>query len=158
MPQCFLCPVFYIFWDSMIPFDFKSNLTTEISDFSKLQHLASYVSCHHAMAYDNDIVFWGVISSDPGILFTVGIMYILKKMSVPDNWCGVLLFVRTQKSQISDFAAHGEFASLLNKTIWKFNNLLANLALSGLSNTLTACGYVSKMEETEFSWIIDLIC
>jgi hypothetical protein len=30
----------------------QSNLTSAISDFSKLQHLASYVSCHNAMAYD----------------------------------------------------------------------------------------------------------
>ncbi len=41
-----------LFQDSKIQFDFKLNLTSVISDLSKLQHLASYVSCHNAMAYD----------------------------------------------------------------------------------------------------------
>ncbi len=39
--------------DSKIRFDFKSNLTSEISKFSELRHLASYVSHHNAMAYDS---------------------------------------------------------------------------------------------------------
>ncbi len=42
------------FGDLKIQFDFKSNLTSAISNFSKLQHLASYVSRHNAMAYDNN--------------------------------------------------------------------------------------------------------
>jgi hypothetical protein len=41
-----------LFWDSKIRFNFKSNLTSAISNFSKSRHLASYVSCHNAMAYD----------------------------------------------------------------------------------------------------------
>jgi hypothetical protein len=40
------------FQDSKIRFNFKSNLTSAISDFSKSRHLASYISCHNAMAYD----------------------------------------------------------------------------------------------------------
>ncbi len=39
-------------WDSKIRFDFKSNLTSAIGNFSKSQHWASYVSRHNAMAYD----------------------------------------------------------------------------------------------------------
>jgi hypothetical protein len=35
-----------------IRFDFKSNLTSAIGNFSESQHLASYVSHHNAMAYD----------------------------------------------------------------------------------------------------------
>jgi hypothetical protein len=42
-----------LFQDSKIWFDFKLNLTSAISNFSRLQHLASYVSRHDAMAYDN---------------------------------------------------------------------------------------------------------
>jgi hypothetical protein len=41
-----------LFQDLKIRFDFKSNLTSAISNFSELQHLASYVSRHNAMAYD----------------------------------------------------------------------------------------------------------
>ncbi len=41
-----------LFRDSKIRFNFKSNLTSAISDFRELQHLASYVSCYNAMAYD----------------------------------------------------------------------------------------------------------
>ncbi len=33
-------------------FDFKSNLTSAIGNLAKLQHLASYVSCHNDMAYN----------------------------------------------------------------------------------------------------------
>jgi hypothetical protein len=33
-------------------FDFKSNLTAVIGDLANLSFLASYVSCHKAMAYD----------------------------------------------------------------------------------------------------------
>jgi hypothetical protein len=39
--------------DSKIWFNCKSNLTSAIGIFSKSQHLASYVSRHNAMAYDN---------------------------------------------------------------------------------------------------------
>jgi hypothetical protein len=42
-----------LFQDSKIRFNFKSNITSAISNFSKLQHLASYVSCHNPMANDN---------------------------------------------------------------------------------------------------------
>jgi hypothetical protein len=51
---CVLPPTFILnlFQDSKIWFDFKSNLTSGISNFSKSQHLASYVTCHNAMAYD----------------------------------------------------------------------------------------------------------
>ncbi len=42
--------------DSKIRFDFKSNLISAIGNFSKSQHLASYVSCHNAMAYDTAMV------------------------------------------------------------------------------------------------------
>ncbi len=38
--------------DTKIWFNCKSNLTSVISNLSKLQHLASYVSRHNAMAYD----------------------------------------------------------------------------------------------------------
>ncbi len=38
--------------DTKIQFNCKSNLTSAIGDFSKLQLLASYVSRHNAMAYD----------------------------------------------------------------------------------------------------------
>ncbi len=40
------------FQDPNIQYKFKSNLTSAISNISKLQHLASYVSHHKAMAYD----------------------------------------------------------------------------------------------------------
>jgi hypothetical protein len=33
-------------------FDFKSNLTSAIGDSANRSFLASYVSCHKAMAYD----------------------------------------------------------------------------------------------------------
>ncbi len=39
-------------WDLKIRFNSKSNLTSAIGNFSKLQHLASYVSRHDAMAYN----------------------------------------------------------------------------------------------------------
>jgi hypothetical protein len=39
--------------DTKIRFDFKSNITSATSNFSELQHLVSYVSCHNAMAYDS---------------------------------------------------------------------------------------------------------
>ena len=39
--------------DTKIQFNCKLNLTSAISNFSKLRHLTSYVSCHNAMAYDN---------------------------------------------------------------------------------------------------------
>ncbi len=42
----------HLFQDSKIRFDFKLNLTSAISSFSKSWHLASYVSRHNAMAYD----------------------------------------------------------------------------------------------------------
>ncbi len=38
--------------DTKIQFNLKSNLTSAIGNFSKLQHLSSCVSCHKAMAYD----------------------------------------------------------------------------------------------------------
>jgi hypothetical protein len=38
--------------DTKIRFDLKLNLTSAISNLSKLQYLASYVSCRNAMAYD----------------------------------------------------------------------------------------------------------
>ncbi len=38
--------------DTKIWFNCKSKLTSAISNISKLQHLASYVSRHNAMAYD----------------------------------------------------------------------------------------------------------
>jgi hypothetical protein len=38
--------------DTKIRFNCKSNLTSAIGNFSKLQHLASYVSRHNTMAYD----------------------------------------------------------------------------------------------------------
>ncbi len=41
-----------LFQDSKIQFDFKSNLTSAISNFSESGHLVSYVSHHNAMAYD----------------------------------------------------------------------------------------------------------
>ncbi len=39
--------------DTKIRYNCMSNLTSAISNFSKRQHLASYVSRHNAMAYDN---------------------------------------------------------------------------------------------------------
>ncbi len=41
-----------LFQDSKVWFDFKSNLTSAISNFSESRHLASFVSRHNAMAYD----------------------------------------------------------------------------------------------------------
>jgi hypothetical protein len=38
--------------DTKIRFNCKSNLTSAIGNFSESWHLASYVSCHNAMAYD----------------------------------------------------------------------------------------------------------
>ncbi len=38
--------------ETKIWFNCKSNLTSAIGDFSKLPHLANYVSRHNAMAYD----------------------------------------------------------------------------------------------------------
>jgi hypothetical protein len=51
---CILPPTWILnpIGDSKIRFDFKSNLTSAISNFSKSGHLASYVSRHNAMAYD----------------------------------------------------------------------------------------------------------
>ncbi len=40
--------------DTKIQFNFKPNLTSAIGNFSKLRHLASYVSRHNAMAYDRN--------------------------------------------------------------------------------------------------------
>jgi hypothetical protein len=56
--------------DTKIQFDFKSNLTSAISDFSKSQHLASYISRHNAMAYDkhgsNAGLFFDELEADVG--------------------------------------------------------------------------------------------
>jgi hypothetical protein len=41
-----------LFQDWKIWFSFKSDLTSAMSNVSELQHLASYVSRHNAMAYD----------------------------------------------------------------------------------------------------------
>jgi hypothetical protein len=41
--------------DIKIRFNCKSNLTSAIGIFSKLRHLAGYVSHHNAMAYDRDM-------------------------------------------------------------------------------------------------------
>jgi hypothetical protein len=38
--------------DTKIWFNCKANLTSAIGNISKLQHLASYVSCPNPMAYD----------------------------------------------------------------------------------------------------------
>jgi hypothetical protein len=54
-PEGLLQPLTWIsnlFQDLKIWFSFKSNLTSAISNFSKLRHLASYVSHHNAMTYD----------------------------------------------------------------------------------------------------------
>jgi hypothetical protein len=41
-----------LFQDLKIRFNFNSNLTSAMSNFSKSHYLASYVSHHNAMAYD----------------------------------------------------------------------------------------------------------
>ncbi len=44
--------------DTKIWFNCKSNLTSAIGNFSKSQHLVSYVSRHNAMAYDTPPHEW----------------------------------------------------------------------------------------------------
>ncbi len=44
--------------DTKIRFNCESNLTSAIGNFSKLRHLASYVSRHNAMAYDTNPHEW----------------------------------------------------------------------------------------------------
>jgi hypothetical protein len=41
--------------DTKIRFNYKLNLSSAIGNFSKSQHLASYVSHHNAMVYDMEL-------------------------------------------------------------------------------------------------------
>ncbi len=81
------------------------------------------------------------------ILFTVGTTYILKKGWLSLTTDGVLFFfAQTQNCQISDFAARGEFASLLTKATHKFTKLLPNYSQIRLCmDTLVDVGCVSAV-------------